>query len=303
MLTICLPVYRFDPTVLVRELVRQAATLTHSVEVLVYDDASPAADREIYQKELEAMRAEGVNYRLLPSNLGRAAIRNLLARDAGHETLLFLDADSGIERADFLAAYLRAAGQTTAPLLMGGRIYAPEPPADTNKLLHWHYGHRRESRSAEERRRQPWHGFMSNNFLVRRDLLLQHPFDESIAGYGHEDTLWALQLRRAGVGEIVHLDNPVVHLDLEEATVFLDKQRRATENLRRLLRDHPYLETRLSAAVKRLRKWSIWGLTQVPVRWAAPTLQRQLTAHPKGAFWRLDLLKLHWLAQADKVKE
>ncbi|MGB3547436.1 MAG: glycosyltransferase [Saprospiraceae bacterium] len=303
MLTICLPVYRFDPTALVRELVRQAAALPHPVEVLVYDDASPAQDRAAYQPGLQALCGQGVSYRLLPENLGRAAIRNLLAREAAHEALLFLDADSGIVRTDFLAAYLQAVAETAAPLLMGGRVYAQEPPADPVKLLHWHYGHRRESRSAEERRRRPWHGFMSNNFLVRRDLLLRHPFDETIAGYGHEDTLWALQLHRAGVTGIVHLDNPVVHLDLEEATVFLDKQRRATENLRRLLRDHPYLETRLSAAVKRLRKWSIWGLTQVPLRWAAPTLQRQLTAHPKGAFWRLDLLKLHWLAQADKVKE
>jgi glycosyltransferase involved in cell wall biosynthesis len=292
MLSICIPTYRYDVRPLAHELLRQAAELEKTVEILVYDDASPD-DGDWGREELR--RLPGIHYVELEHNLGRAAIRNKLAREAQNSYLLLLDAD-GQPPNHFLYAYLFGLTDAIAAkvvsgeelVIVGGRKYSDQPPAQQELHLHWCYGTKRESRSVTRRQSEKWLGFQSNNFLVSRSVLLTHPFPEDVAGYGHEDTLWGQQMDHAGV-PIYHIDNPVIHLGLEPNDVFLRKQREAISNLALLHQQFSHLRTRLIDLAEKfpLVKYIV---KRFPEDW----LVRRLTDSKRPSFYWLDLLKLKW---------
>ncbi len=71
---------------------------------------------------------------------------------------------------------------------------------------------------------------MTNNFIVHREVLETIPFDERIALYGHEDTLFGYCLMQQGI-PIVHIDNPVVNGDVESNSEFLRKTREGVRSL------------------------------------------------------------------------
>ncbi len=294
MLTICIPVYRYDVRPLVNELLQQAGELTETIEILVYDDASPD-DGDWGREELRQI--PGIRYVELRQNLGRAAIRNLMAREAGQPYLVMMDAD-GKPNAEFLRRWLgEIAGVKNLtghdrPLLVsvGGRHYEPEGPASPDLALHWWYGQQRESFSLKKRRTHGWLAFHSNNFLVSRSVLHDHPFPETHTGYGHEDTLWGQQLIDSEV-MIFHQDNPVIHLGLEPNEVFLQKQKQAITNLRLLKNHHPHLRTRLIDLAERFP--FLPALTRIiPEQW----LVDYLASNERPNLYALDLLKLRWWA-------
>jgi glycosyltransferase involved in cell wall biosynthesis len=292
MLSICIPIYAYDVRALVQQLYAQAQVLDIPWEILLLDDASPASWHE-RNKDLDKL--VNVRYDRLSTNLGRAAIRNELARRATYAYLLFLDADGIAESSDFLARY-RYSLQPDR-ILCGGRTYAPNPPDDANLQLHWYYGKNREVRKAKERQQQPYLGFMTNNFVVPRKILQRIPFDEGITTYGHEDTLFGQALAEADI-RILHLDNPVRHLGLEPGDVWLAKQKTAIANLSMILRSFPQLDTRLLRWWRTLRRWPViesmylWFLRPL-----LPSLKHQLLHSQRPPLWSLDLLKLYWLSE------
>ena len=275
MLSICIPVFNYDARALVQELSRQAAYLTQAIELLVYDDGSDQATRSL---NVSLQSLPGVRYREMAENLGRSAIRNRMASDASGDLLLMLDVDCWPGE-DFLVNYLQ---HTDSPVVVGGTRYAAEPPADPRLYLHWHYGRRRESK-APARRHHP--SFQSSNFMVKRDVMLAHPFPK-LQGYGHEDTLWGQLLVPANIA-VRYIDNPVTHLGLETDTEFLSKQRQAIESLKRLRKEHPTLRTRLTTFVDRYPKFTAF-LAYLPEE----RLRKYVLE--KGSLRALDLLKLKW---------
>jgi hypothetical protein len=74
---------------------------------------------------------------------------------------------------------------------------------------------------------------MTCNFLIDKSLLEKNPFNEDLTGYGHEDTLFGIQLREKGYS-IRQIDNPLIHLGLEDADVFIEKTEKALVNLRKV---------------------------------------------------------------------
>lgn len=289
-LSILIPVYRYPVGDLVRNLVRQANGLPLQWEIRCYDDGSPAADRRL-NEELSGM--PGVVYRELPHNQGRAAVRNLLARDATGDYLLFMDADSRLVHPHYLQRFLDFL--PTDSILCGGRVYSATPPADPARYLHWFYGRQREQQPAAQRRRHPHRGFMTNNFVIPRTLMLDHPLDETIRTYGHEDTLLGHEWERKGVG-IIHLDNPLQHTGLEPADVFLAKQREAIANLYRIQQHHP-IHTRALQLFGLIRRLRLEGPFHDWARmWHRRWLRKLQQERPPG-LRQLDLLKLYWLGE------
>ena len=71
---------------------------------------------------------------------------------------------------------------------------------------------------------------MTNNFIIDREVLGAIPFDERIALYGHEDTLFGYCLMQHRV-PIVHVDNPVINGDVETNSEFLRKTREGVRSL------------------------------------------------------------------------
>jgi hypothetical protein len=290
-LSILIPVFNCDVTKLVWQLVEQAADWPGPVSIDLLDDGSSRAFRL-----LNAQVADWplVRYQKLPSNIGRAAIRNQLARNAQHEWLLLLDNDSLLPDARFLARYAAALSQ--ASVFIGGTAYQPTPPSNPALHLRWHYGQEREARSAAVRQTAPYSQLTINNALIRTEVFRQFPLDERLTGYGHEDTKFGVDLATAHV-PVLHLDNPVLHEGLEPAAVFLQKSEQAVHNLVQVYRqDGLGTDSRLLQTALRLRRLKLAGLASIALTKAAPRLRRQLlSAAPR--LRALDLLKLHWLLE------
>ncbi len=265
MLSILIPVYNWDVRSLVQVLLSQLEEIKISFEVLVFDDCSDPIFQSSHS-ELDLL--EGVTYVQLARNLGRSKIRNLLASKASGEYLLFLDADVLPLRPDFILYYWEKRGDA---VLCGGIAYELRPPTDPSRRLRWHYGREREALSAFLREQKPYAGFKSANFFLPASLFQQFAFEEGIKTYGHEDTLFGQDLEKMGI-PILHLDNPVYHLGLEPASVFLNKTTQAIEKLI----DYSELKSPLQSALKRAQQFHLLGITSLLFRITRPLLERNL---------------------------
>ena len=223
MLSICIPIYNYDVARLVRDLHLQAEATGYPFEILLMDDAS----EEEFREKNQAIDLNTVRYIQLDENIGRAKIRNRLAGEAKFPCLLFTDCDSAVASSLYIENYTHFFDSLT--VCCGGRIYENKKPSDSS-YLRWKYGIERECASAEERRKNPNAGFQTNNFLIHKSIFEEIKFNEDLDGYGHEDTLFGLELLGQGI-IIQHIDNPLIHLGLESASDFLKKTENGIANL------------------------------------------------------------------------
>ena len=229
MLSVLIPVYRYDVRDLIKELHRQCLGLNIPFEIRVLDDGSG----EIYCiKNREISNLEHVVLEESSANTGRSKVRNTLAAKARYEWLWFLDCDGDARLNPTLAeTFWNARDEKT--LISGGRVYQSTPPEDKRLYLHWLWGAQRELLDPAIRMKDPVTTFLSNNFLLHKQILQQVPFDTYFNGYGYEDTFFAAELVQAGYS-IQHINNPVVHAGLENARDFLKKIEESLVNLIRL---------------------------------------------------------------------
>jgi hypothetical protein len=78
---------------------------------------------------------------------------------------------------------------------------------------------------------------MSNNFLTHKSLFNTIKFDETIERSGHEDTMFGIELERKGI-YIQHIDNPVIHIGLENNEEFITKTEQRLKTLKYLTQRH-----------------------------------------------------------------
>ena len=225
MLSVCIPVYNVDVTCLVKKLIKQANELSINIELLIYDDGS-----EIGYKQINSSlkNFDQINYKELKINIGSAAIRNRIAVDALYNSLLFIDSDSEIPN-DYLSKYFPHITNNKM-IVCGGRVHPKQLPS-IDKSLRWKVGKLKEDFSAEQRNQIPNKSFMSNNFLVKRELFDKIRFDETIERSGHEDTMFGIKLEMLGI-HIFHIDNPVIHIGLESNMEFITKTEQRLETLK-----------------------------------------------------------------------
>jgi len=225
MLSVLIPIYNWDVVNLATTISKQCKALGINYEVICYDDSSG----EVYKTKNRALDAEiGISYLELSENLGRAKIRNWMAKNARFENLVFLDCDSEIISSDFVKNYLEYIEDID--VIYGGRNYAELPPKEKEKKLHWWYGVKRESLGLSSRKKRPYRSFQTNNFSCKRAIVLEHPFAEELTTYGYEDLLFAQTLENNGIA-ISHIDNPIIHKGVENTKDFLHKSALAAENL------------------------------------------------------------------------
>jgi glycosyltransferase involved in cell wall biosynthesis len=223
MLSILIPAYNYNITKLVGDLHQQAVDATIEFEIIVMEDGSTLfLDENKTVSELEFCR-----YISLEENIGRSAIRNKLGDEAKYAHLLFLDCDTGISHDAFIRNYIPFCHQEC--VVLGGRIY--EENIDSRHSLLAGYGKERERNDAENvKKREKYRPFTSPNFLIPKSIFNKIRFDESIKNYGHEDTIFGVMLKRESVA-INCIDNPVVHIGIEDNRAFVDKTEKALYNL------------------------------------------------------------------------
>lgn len=257
---------------MVRRLARQIASAdADSYEIVCIDDHSSG-----YYISQNKGIAELATYVLLETNVGRARIRNLFLQYAKGEYLLFLDCDSMVPE-NFVQEYAKTLARKPA-VVVGGRVY-DDTFNDREHRLRYLYGTKIESRPLLERLKNPYRSFMTNNFMVRRDVLDKIRFDESLTKYGHEDTLFGYRLEQNHI-PILHIDNPVINGQVEENAEFLHKSVEAVENLVKLY-DDMWEDQRFCHSVRllntynRVRRMNLQGV----VYWLYKVFKTPLESH------------------------
>ena len=247
MISICIPIYNYYAYPLVRRLANQVSNLKGSteVEIVCIDDHSSG----YYQQQNKGI-PEIATYLKLEQNVGRAKIRNLFLKYTKGDWLLFLDDDSVVPEG-FLKKYIKFIGGSTQ-VIVGGRTY-DDRGNDQEHRLRYMYGTKVESQPASVRRQHPYRNFMTNNFMIKREVLEKIPFDERIEKYGHEDTLFGYTLGERKI-VIEHIDNPVVNGNIEDNVEFLHKSVEAAENLA-LIYDFMWEDQRFCQTVRLLRTY------------------------------------------------
>ena len=225
MLSILIPTYNYDCTQLVRDLQLQAERSGIDYEIIVADDASPI---QAYKEKNRAINALP-HCRLieLEENIGRARIRNRLADEAQHEWLLFMDADAEVISNSFIADYLK---HTDADVVCGGLCHAETLPSPEVSLRYAYEKRADKKRAAHYRAERPYEQFITFCFMVRASLFHSIRFDDRITEYGHEDTLFGIELKQRRA-KILHIDNPMRQGGIETNEEFIEKTRAALRNL------------------------------------------------------------------------
>ncbi|MEM9849787.1 MAG: hypothetical protein AAF847_17995, partial [Bacteroidota bacterium] len=193
----------------------------------------------------------------------------------------------------YIQNYIKALNSNQ--LLYGGRVYRAQAPENKQLILHWKFGKYREQIPAIVRAKQPYHSFMTNNFVIPKTIFQQIQFNEKLTQYGHEDTLFGMELKDRQI-PILHLDNSLEHIGLETTNVFLNKTKQALENLAILHQAGSRIDTKLLRVYQQLEHWKLKKIAQLILRVLRPILKRLL--HLKNpSLFIFDLYKLDFFIE------
>jgi glycosyl transferase family 2 len=221
MLSILIPTYNYNVYPLVKEIHKQALDCNLKFEILTYDDGSESSFN-VNNRLINLF--EGCTFKELPCNIGRSAIRNMLAKDAKYESLLFLDARTFPKKKDFINNYIKIKNQK---VINGGVTYLENAPKKPYKLR-WLFTKKRENNFGKKISVHPF--ITSSNFLIKKEVFGLNPFDESLKKYGYEDLLFFDTLIEKKIS-IYCFNNPVIHNACDDANTFIKKTEHAIENL------------------------------------------------------------------------
>jgi len=223
-ISILIPTYNYNTFPLVKEIHKQLIHSKKVFEIICLDDAS---DQKYKQENLKINALEFSTFSILDKNIGRSKIRNKLVALAKYNYLLFLDADVIPKNSNFIETYLDSISYKNK-VIYGGISYRDKKPENA-KLLRWTYGKSREEVSISKRKSNPYKHFLSANFLIHKSLFSSHGFNETLTTYGHEDSLFAIDLKKSAI-EISPIENTVFHLGIESNSIFLEKIKASVKN-------------------------------------------------------------------------
>ncbi|MBO1362368.1 glycosyltransferase family 2 protein [Prevotella sp. A2931] len=225
-LSILIPVFNAACFDLVRTLRNQCEALSlPRYEIWVLDDCSTSTEHiRINQCVNDWPHCHFV---MNEQNLGRAATRNKLASMASFKWLLYIDGDMSIAHSDYIRQYMNQEESWT--FVYGGYKIG----GDFRENLRWNY-EKKYVRGLHRLQKQGLFAhkqFCSCNFLIEKEILICHPFDEHIKQYGYEDLLFAGNLYSANI-PIFLCDNPVIFSHFESNEAFIQKTEEALRNLK-----------------------------------------------------------------------
>ena len=267
-ISILIPVHNYICLPLVKSIQRQAAGLGIRYEIIVADDGSTQQETIAANQAIDTL--EACRFIRREVNTGRSAIRNFLVQQSRFEWLLFMDCDMEIADPHFLQRYMEAADNS----VVDGGIAIGGAPDQWKQNLRYRYERQcAPQHTAEQRAKHPYRSFRTTNFMVKREVMLSHPFDERFLHYGYEDVLFGKQLRQNGL-TILHIDNPLLLTDYETNPVFVTKTEeglRTLHHFRNELKGYSTLLTfidgiHLSAVIAILKMWhALFG--RIERRW------------------------------------
>ena len=234
MLSILIPTYNYNAFSLVNEIQKQAKEAGIEFEIICLDDGS----KLFLPENQEINSLENCSFEILKNNVGRSAIRNLLAKKASFDNLLFLDSDTIPVENNFIINYINQINENS-DIICGGIEYQNEKP-EKSKLLRWKYGINRESKKAIERAKKPYNNILSANILIKKNVFFEANYSNENNYYGMDINFsYQLMIKNR---TIIHIDNPIFHLGLESNEVFFEKCLLSVKNRKETLENMPRIE-------------------------------------------------------------
>lgn len=227
-LSILLPSYNNECVCFVKRLQEQAENIKDDdfkYEIIVADDGS--TDKSIISRNSIINTIPCCRYIIREHNSGRAVIRNFLAQQAQYEYCLFLDSDRNINNNNFIQNYI---GLTDISIACGGLHIPDDDSQYANNIRYCMERKYEKHNTAKERQTKPYNNFNTSNFIVKREIILNIPFDTRFRKYGYEDVFWGKQLKEQNI-PILHIDNPILLDDLETNPEFISKMEEGMDTL------------------------------------------------------------------------
>ena len=279
MLSILIPTYNYEVYELVKVLNKQALDAKIEFEIIVLDDGSQKFQTE--NKKIN--KFQFCTYEILKVNIGRSAIRNLLAKKAAFENLLFLDSDTIPIDTNFISNYLLQI--TNEEKIVSGGILYPELKPKESQSLRWKYGNSREALSAKVRNESPYLRLLTLNFMIQKSVFEKVSFNEKIPNLRHEDTLFSYNLKQQNI-RVKHFENPVYHNGLDDFEVAIKKENESLIALKYLIENQliPYDYISLSKLFYDLKKMQLEFLLKVFYKTTEPLLLKNLASKNPSLF-------------------
>lgn len=294
-LSILIPTYNHICTELVESLQAQASSLPNlEYEILVADDGS--TDEYTIEENRIINQLDNCRYIERETNVGRAAIRNFLAKEAKYPWLLFIDSNMDVILSEYLSNYLNQIKENNADfedsihikygVIYGG--YQIKRDDETKERLKNNLRYIFESRGTQngdyrERQANPYRDFHTSNFIVQRSIILKHPLDERFYHYGYEDVLWGKTLKDNHI-LIKHIDNPLGYEHFIGNMSFVSK---TEESLRTLYQFREEFEgySKIIDYAQRLKRWHLSHLCQKLFPLFSLPIKARLTGNKPSILW------------------
>lgn len=226
MLSILIPTYNYNVYPLVLKLWEQCRKQQIEFEILSQDDGSQSL-HNIDNNEIPTL--ENCNFFIKEENIGRGKNINSLYKKSKYDWLLILDCDVMPVSDNFIEDYLKTIEISEVKVCYGGINYKSVRPNESH-ILRWVYGYKRESLSVENRQKKPYQSSLTSNLLVSRAVFKENRFSAIITNYGYEDLVFFYDLKLKTI-PIFHIENPAMHINLDNSKVFLNKTKTGIENL------------------------------------------------------------------------
>ncbi len=239
MISLLIPVYNFNCSKLVTTLVQQAERCKQKLnnkneafdfEIIIADDASTIPDLREANKSICHPNLKYIEQK---NNLGRAAIRNFLYKEAQFDYMLFIDCDAEVCTEDFIEQYWIKRNQAD---VICGSLKTPRICPKGCELRYTYEKKASSMRDEEFRNHHPYSYLSTFNVMFQRHVLNVLQFDERCNEYGYEDALMGLMLKEKGF-RVYHFSNPLIHTGLDKNRDFILKTETSLRILRKL--GHP----------------------------------------------------------------
>lgn len=224
MISILIPTYNYNVFPLAKSIEEQAININVDIEIIAIDDGSNSP-LNLENEKINTLR--GGKFVAQKKNVGLSQNRNNLADLSKHPYLLFIDGDSKIIKPNFLTNYLEAL-KNNPDVIYGGRQHPDKVISE--RMLRWKYGKYHEDTTAFTREKSIYRSVLFNNTLISKAMFNNIYFNKNITTYGHEDTIFAYQLSLKKA-RVIHIDNSVLHDDVDYNGVFFKKTHKSVENL------------------------------------------------------------------------
>ena len=250
-LSILIPTYNKVCLGLVESLQAQASLLyDFHYEIIVADDGS--TDNSTIEANKAINKLPNCQYIERSINIGRAAIRNFLAQEAKYAWLLYIDSNMSVVSDDYIAKYHSC---KEYDVIYGGYKVDRNQPQLKGNLRYIFECATLQNEDYTLRQNNPYADFHTSNFVIKRNIMLTHPFDERFKKYGYEDVLFGKTLKEYNI-KIEHIDNVLGYDNFASNYSFILKTEESLHTLYQF-RDEVQGYSKIIRYANHLERWHV----------------------------------------------